>query len=455
MCTSKSEGGKRCSCDSSEARRLRRHNKAALDRNVQESSEVKKLADYTKPVDVTYPHSPFTLRPLTKASVHQIAAEMKGLKQDFLAETEPEKIEDLLKQMNDKALEAGGIVSALIAAKTGNTDVSYVAKKQLPVAKAQEYLDFRQQQLKEETEILKEAEENRGLSAEHEEIYQSRKRDWNYRESNAIIAEEELKIAKKNLSDKAQVFAKERGHQALSVIQEIRATGGSIPIKGGHQEAIEHLRNVEQFIPTDWIDKTKTLPELFVSNKPAPNSEEKASGGSVFGYHLHSLVDPKVTDRVRRKQLNKDFNVQLKRTQKPADYAQIVLLDLNLVIRAPKDNLYERVDSTALHEFIHRVQVADSNLLAKMDNRLLVERTTTNGERDSPVKITDKNVYYPDTFARSETGRFYSVAGGCEITTTAAQAVFFGEEEGYLGFTDLQRKDPHLRDYLLGIWATL
>ena len=52
MCKSKNENpseNRRCDCDTSEARRLRRHNRAAIDRNVKEVYEPIALNTETNP----------------------------------------------------------------------------------------------------------------------------------------------------------------------------------------------------------------------------------------------------------------------------------------------------------------------------------------------------------------------------------------------------------------------
>lgn len=116
----------------------------------------------------------------------------------------------------------------------------------------------------------------------------------------------------------------------------------------------------------------------------------------------------------------------------------------------------EEAARVAVHEFAHRCEDANPHLKV-LEERFLSRRTTNpDGSREKLVRYgtgTPAEYVREDSFVNIYMGKQYD-HDNREILSMGSEAVFSGTNGGLLGI-GTQRKDPEMRSFILGLYASM
>lgn len=128
-----------------------------------------------------------------------------------------------------------------------------------------------------------------------------------------------------------------------------------------------------------------------------------------------------------------------------------------------KEAVLKEARSTAIHEFGHRVENSPrvGAYITKLENAFINRRTTdaTTGQQERKVRVGPGRgeVGYEDNFITPYMGKIYETdrqgVAYREVLTTGAEAVF-GTRYGSFAGLGRQKKDPEMRNFILGLWAS-
>ena len=284
MCRNKAEGKERCNCDTSEARRLRRHNAQAL----------KEFASKTLPVleKEVIEDIPVDIESLTMDTIRSLTRDIDNIKLLIekklsydLIEEETLVLEDgtehvvsyrtsadeLYSIAEKHTVVLGNTIQQLVEQRTGVTAESIVEGNKKELEK-QEKL-FQQYQL-EKTGLEKErAEKFPAIKDESKNYFISSHGNYSksLRNKEPEAVDVQARVDKFNARAKkqyAEFLAAENGldqvtrgqlainrKEMLSIIGEMRDLGGTIATADNSAKpAVKTLQEVEKFYPSAWID---------------------------------------------------------------------------------------------------------------------------------------------------------------------------------------------------------
>lgn len=128
-----------------------------------------------------------------------------------------------------------------------------------------------------------------------------------------------------------------------------------------------------------------------------------------------------------------------------------------------KNNVMKAARNTAIHEFAHRVENSKKvgEYITKIEDAFITRRTTDpqTGNREKMVRVGAgaREKGYEDDFVAGYMGRMYATdrdnVAYREVLATGSEAVF-GTKYGSLAGFGRRRKDPEMRNLILGLWAS-
>lgn len=439
MCYAKSTGKGRCDCDSSEKRKLRYHNKEALDRQ-SESLNVEGEGTSTPQPYLTQ----FDASEISSETVKEIAQEIQELKKKWgkLPPMSDEAARVLI-HAESRIMHAGGIVSKLIEECTGRspTEVARITNL-LPRIELTKLLG--------QVNVLKHLE--RALDKTQATG------DWPSTNIAMIRREKQqdvVDVARKSykqfeLSQLAinTEAIQEQAEAALLVLGEIREIGGKKIVAKGHLDALEQIEAVSRYMPSDWVDKTEALPKLIVGW-----GESNSSDGNELGFYQRRM------ESGQERKLNTYYLPRkLRPWEKSENHSFIGVKNL-----APKDKPLspemekshkQDESATWIHEMTHRMEHAHEIFFVKMEETFLIRRTSVNGVREKSAGSGPELIIYEDAFARKYMGREYAKPNSWEVLTVGAESIFGAQNGGLIGVGDY-KSDEDARRFILGAWATM
>lgn len=396
MCRSKDQSGRRCKCDTSEKRRLRRRNQKAI-----QSIALPAKPRPNAPVDAPKiaPSIKVDDQPTYDTCREQMNA-VNVAKDQWKETVQSEELGKYsipalkaMRRVEEETRRLGSMVCALVDKETGMTDMEY------------------SQQWDNQLQSLKDERESTTLESERERL--------------------SVQISRMSSVDGVPVkeYLMQRGEQTLEVMKKLRDIGNSelfnadsdsSDLKSGYSQ-------VSSFFPDDWVEKANGE-----RVKLETNDETGVDGQYLAG---------------RAIQVNAMY---LAGSQMPddGDESTVYLRDYSRQV----------LRSTFLHETTHHMEyVTRTNgvPLSEVERSFLKRRTTHAGRREEPVKgdILRGMTVYADSFSSAYTGRDYSKGDMYEVLTTGAESVFMGKNGGLMGLLN-SRPDPDHKHFVIGTWLS-
>lgn len=287
MCRDRNTGQRRCPCDTSEARRLRRQNSAAKGSYAALVSEPVE----SKALLTVVPAEPYTVESIKKdiASLHTLAAEMKaqGADSSTIMLTYDKKLNDI-----------GSGVEFLAETKYGApTDEELVSGVEMATLKAESAALDRRNEIRNTIELLdiEEARIREELSVhadrETHPIIKERHAVWEEKDPETYAAwqakvEEGRKMsqsmwggsntARNEIIAARKELLEKRNEAMLSALKEVGvefADPDSVEFSDdSHKDAVKSLKNALPFYPQSWVDASNA------SNRVRPLRIKRSKG---------------------------------------------------------------------------------------------------------------------------------------------------------------------------------
>jgi hypothetical protein len=448
MCTSKSDGGKRCGCDNSEARRLRRHNREALNRV--DSWFSRKRSEESPPAPPFSYVSPTFGQPVTITEMQQQAAKITGLKSKWKAATDTAEQQELLTKLKDETVHMGAMVNSMVASQTGKTDEEVANDRQAEIVGYQTQIDINESQREESQRQIglingKLQQKTISASQAQQDIEDQQKIGRAARDSTIALEESRRKVNEDNL-----IIAADRGAAILDVIRQIRPLADKVKVAGG--EAQQEYSKMAGVFPEEWLTESENLNTVYTGYT-------KKEEGNKAGFYLENIDN---ASPGTRQKLASNFNLQ-KELNSPG-HVSFIQINLQAGSREYRDALPLRVKSTHIHEYVHHLERIQGRLPARLQEEFLRERISTGGQEEK-VLLHDsrKSAYYKDSFPAVHAGRDYRNKPGLsavtendhwEILSVGAESVFGGANDGFMNLYR-QKADVHYKNFIVGFWAAL
>lgn len=405
MCRSNADGtGRRCNCDSSEKRLLRRRNREAI-QSVTLAPErppaprpgprpgppAAQQVDPATPISITGTPTDEECREQVR-TVHELRDEWRTL-------TETEELgrysipaRKKMKEIERETRRLGAMVSTVVEAETGKTDAEYV------------------QEWEDKVENLRKTVGDSAL----------------------------LQPAASTDGVLAREYLVKRGDQLRSVMSRIRPLGGDMRVMmTEHNEgklADMHAEMVS-YLPSEWVERSNEAPPIEV--------ETAYISGGQDGFYV----------RGESIALNKEYV-----PSPPEDYWWA-----DQGAEAEDNGHYEFQEtiskSTLLHETVHHMEYVNRTTgdgsIIEAEAAFIKRRTTHDGVRDEEETFRSDADFKirPDSFADRYMGREYD-GNSFEVLTVGAESVFRGKNGGFMGLLN-SRPDPDTKHFVIGSWLTL
>jgi len=454
MCKSKAEGGTRCDCDSSKKRRLRRHNREALNR-VAES-----LPTTPPPFSPAPPAAPVFVTQPTDEDVRQKITEVHELREQWVCSDldtlEKQKLADAIEE---KSTYVGAMISSIVDYETGETDAQNSAQflrrwKSLE-AQVEEAVNEVNEAEKEYSNAL--LNEPDSLLTKQKESALTASQSW------LEGRREELKQEEKKLFVEQFDNGSKRGEEILKVLKRFRNFGGEINTKKfklrskyDDKKIFEDFKQSVEYFPSEWIE--------------AQNSEKKPL--VVFGYMRfpdHNTLGWYDKNGVERTEVFLSGNYKIPFRKKITDYEYLAIENGD---PGGYNSYYQKNQrATMIHEISHRMESIQGNLIAALEGAFLERRITdSTGLREASVNTavgSEKSVVnyngYRDNFTDIYSGYDYRPTAdhnhrgendAWEILSTGTGAIFGGKNNGLMENSQTGA-DPDFKNFVIGIWASI
>lgn len=298
MCKSILEGGDRCPCDSSEARRLRRHNAKAINDYKPSVVQSKQKAPVKKPSS-----------PPTKGSIEAVYTkiddlrELRNLVDKFSYHRNlPEKmpvpsvtlsdgtvldgrtdISELYVVTERLTTELGDNINALVEERTGFTDALIVETNKVTVEEAAKEVDeivaLRKEHSDKRDAMFPPLRDEDGVIVKTTNQLYFEARDngdpdaieWRKKEAELserhVQAVHSLNLKKQGRDPETEKMMNTNREELVRILKDLRPIGGSINFAPkSNKEAVNALKAAESLYPSAWIEASNNRP-AFIAKK--------------------------------------------------------------------------------------------------------------------------------------------------------------------------------------------
>lgn len=442
---------RRCSCDTSEARRLRRKKKAAHDRNQERAVQSSTLTTPNNDATGVWISS-------VESSMEQIAEERDKLislktQHDKLVKTPPNPTGVFTATINGERVTSrsraelialseasqekqvtvlGQHINSVVQQETGFTDSDihdlYQDNKEKYVV---ELKSLNNKVIKAKISFLEtlpsDLQTGSMSSAERLRFARERSEDNTAAEKahqRMVEVEEESNVRIKQLQsyvkygdEVIQKMAADNLQMTLKILSDMKPLGGEVHVDS--ESATVHLPALQAaaaLYPADWVSASNDSANVMTVREAVDRGHYKARSG-VEG-------KPELT-------IHSDTNP------------------------------FHQVDGyrVAVHELAHRLEHVSDPFIFRMEEQFLTRRTTLpDGTREPLRKILDLNepggytedeVVYPDNFTHVYMGKKYEVKNR-EILSMGMESIFCGSHGGLIGLNDY-KPDMEMKNFIVGM----
>lgn len=455
MCRDVDGSGRRCPCDTSEARRLRRKKQAAVERNTDRAVQSPVA---TEPSAHAVGTSSFAVE-TSEQQVKELRAALQQSRLDhdkfsklppnpmgvFTAVVNGERIttrsraEILAKSeafQEEQVSVLGQHVQSLVQKETGFTDSDIRTVYESNRGKHVEDLKVINNRVIEAKiaflEKLPTDLQNarmgsqEKLAAAAEVLTQEEFAEASQAYSAMVVVEDASSSDKKELQNTIKYgdavvrnMAAENLKTTRKVLASLKPMGGEVKVDESSNTAfVPALQAAGALYPSDWVSASNDSPDAMIVRENAARGHYKAisAGNSKPEMALHSEHNP-----------------------------------------------FNEVDGyrIAVHEFAHRLEHTADPFIFRMEEQFLKRRSTLpDGTREPLKKIVDlaegdygsDEVVYPDNFTHVYMGKTYDVKNR-EILSMGMESVFCGTHGGLMGLNDY-KPDPDMKNFILGMLAS-
>lgn len=275
-------GERRCNCDTSTARRLRRHNAAAISAF---SDQVTPLMDHSKEEPIL---EEVDMDKLTMSTIRSITDDIKILKDVMFKRLGRDEVITIILEdgtehsisnrtlpfeiaaiAEKQTVKLGDTINQLVEYRTGITDESIV---ECDTEERARVLKSFEERVAEKEAILKFKQETWPSIVDENGKYQSSDRAFylDYKVGNEValayktrcdesnelsaIHDVEKNLTEKGKNPKSLEMTAAKREELLNVLREMRELGGTIAVADNSSKvAVKILREVEKVYPSDWV----------------------------------------------------------------------------------------------------------------------------------------------------------------------------------------------------------
>jgi hypothetical protein len=285
MCRQILEGGRRCPCDTSEARRLRKHNLSARTKFESERTPASPKASIA-PVEVP-PLPPLAQIKNLTADITVLRGLMKnyGFYEDGAQDKEDVVLSNgdkisfkdagtlgfsnrMLAECEKRTITLGAKINDLVSERSGTTDEAIADKDKASREEAKEiYTRDMNAATLQHNQIRKEQEEKFGSESNYAAAYHNGDPDAKdlYKRTNEYYAKTRLvshdySVSLKRINDASEKAMQERVTIQKEVMKELRPLGGELTVAdNSNKKAVATLKKALEVYPSSWIEASNNI----------------------------------------------------------------------------------------------------------------------------------------------------------------------------------------------------